>query len=222
VVATIGNYDYLWDYQFYVDGSIGLDAHASGYVQGNYYRPDDEGKWGPRIEQTLAGTLHTHVMNFKADFDLIDSQNTFVKTDLIVENITQPWFPEKGTFEMMRLNFTELQSEDEGLLPVPANGQSMYTIVNKNAKNKWGESRGYRIIPGLSNVHLPSQHSPFFLKSAEFAKQAFAVSRHSDSEPYSSAAQNQNIPLTPQVEFYKFFDGQDLIQQDLVTWVNLG
>lgn len=91
---------------------------------------------------------------------------------------------------MLRLNFTEVQSEDDGLLPLPANGQTMYTVVSKNSKNKWGETRGYRIFPALSNVHLPSQHSPVFLKSAGFAKKAFAVSRHQDGEPYSLAAQN--------------------------------
>ena len=60
--------------------------------------PDDEGFWGPRVEQTITGTLHTHVMNFKADFDLVYEKNTFVKTDIVVENITQPWFKELGEF----------------------------------------------------------------------------------------------------------------------------
>ena len=222
VIATVANYDYLWDYTFWVDGTIGVDAHASGYVQANYYRPDDKGKWGPRIQETISGTLHTHVMNFKADFDLGGTANTFVKTDIVVENITQPWFPERDTFEMMRYNITELQTEDEGLLPVPANGQSKYTIVNKNLKNKWGEPRGYRIVPGLSNVHLASQNSPFFIKSAQFAKQAFAVSRQHDTEPGSATTLNQNVPSAPMVEFRKFFNSEPLVQQDLVAWVNLG
>jgi len=221
-IATVGNYDYLFDYGFLVDGSISIDVHASGYVQSNYFREDDERKWGPRIHDTISGALHTHVMNFKADFDLIDSNNTFVKTDIIVENITQPWYPERGTFEMMRYNISEIQTEDEGLLPLPTNGQSMYSVVNKSHKNKWGESRGYRIIPGLSNIHLASQYSPFFLKSAQYAKQVFAVSRQHDTEPCSSAALSQNLPEAPPVEFWKFFDGEDLVQQDLVAWVNLG
>ena len=217
-----GNYDYLWDYGFYVDGTVSIDAHASGYVQANYYRPDDNGLWGPCIQETIAGTLHTHVMNFKADFDLINPNNTFYKVDIIVENITQPWFPERGTFEMMRYNITELQTEDEGLLPVPANGQSMYTIANKDALNEWGNPRGYRILPGLSNVVLASKLSPFFLKSAEYAKQPFAIPRHHDTEPAASAGLGQNVPEAPLVEFWKFFDGESLVQEDIVAWVNLG
>lgn len=153
VIATVGNYDYLWDYAFYVDGSIGIDAHASGYIQANYYKPGDGGQWGPRLTETLTGTLHTHVMNFKVDFDIIDEKNTFLKTDLILENVTQrkpsfcycpnhtnniltAWYPELGTFEMARLNFTEIVSEDEGLLDVPVNGQTMYTMTNTAHPNR--------------------------------------------------------------------------------------
>ena len=222
MIATVGNYDYLWDYGFYVDGTISVDAHASGYIQANYYRADDEGLWGPRVEQTIAGTLHTHVMNFKADFDLIDEKNTFVKTDIVVENVTQPWYEELGEFEMMRYNITELQNEDDGLIDLPPNGQTMFTVVNKNHTNKWGVPRGYCILPGLSNVVLASKNSPFFLKNAQFAKQPIAVSRQHDTEPASSATLNQNVPKAPLVEFWKFFDGESLMQEDLVTWVNLG
>jgi primary-amine oxidase len=222
MVATVGNYDYLWDYGFFVDGTITVDAHASGYIQGNYFRPDDEGQWGPRVAETLAGTLHTHVMNFKADFDLIDENNTFVKTDIIVENITQPWFTELGTFEMMRYNISDVESEDDGLINLAPNGQTMFAVVNKDRLNEWGVPRGYRILPGLSNVVLASQNSPFFLKNAQFAKQPIAVSRQHDNEPSSTATLNQNVPQAPLTEFYRFFDGESLVQEDLVTWVNLG
>lgn len=123
---------------------------------------------------------------------------------------------------MMRYNFTEISTEDDGRLAVPANGQSMYSIINKNQTNQWGVPRGYRIVPGLSNVVLASHNSPFFQKSGEAYKQPFAVTRHHDTEPSSSSALNQNLPFAPPVEFYKFFNGEDLIQQDIVAWVNLG
>lgn len=199
-----------------------VDVHASGYVHATYYRPEDKGRFGPRIQETISGTLHTHVMNFKADFDLLDTANTFLKTDLVVKNVEQPWFPDLGEFELPQYKITELQTEDGGILPVPANGQSMYTVINKDHCNKWGEPRGYRIMPGLGNVHLPSLHSPFFLKSAQFAKQALAVTRQHDTEPGATATLNQNVPYAPLVEFSKFFDGESLVQEDLVAWVNLG
>jgi primary-amine oxidase len=221
-VASIGNYDYIWDYGFWVDGTITVDAHASGYVQATYYRPEDQGKWGPRISDLLSGTLHTHVMAFKADFDLVDEKNTFVKTEIVVENVTQPWFPEHGEFEMMGYKTSDLETEDEGLFNMPVNGQAMYQIVNKEHKNKWGEHRGYRVMPGVSPVHLPSQNSPFFRKSGQFAKQQFAVSRQHDHEQQATATLNQNVPEAPMLEFWKYFNGESLAQEDLVLWFNLG
>lgn len=223
MISTLGNYDYIWDYGFVVDGSITLDAYASGYVQANYYRPDDAGRWGPRIGETIAGTMHTHVMNFKADFDLVDARNTFVRTGLVVENVTQPWYPERGAFESMRYDVRELATEAEGLLDSPPNGQAMYTVVNKQQLNAWDEPRGYRVVPGVSNVHLPSPRSPFLLRSGQHAKQAFAVSRQHDTEPASTAALSGNVPEAPLVEFWGFFaDDEPLQQEDLVVWANLG
>jgi len=122
----------------------------------------------------------------------------------------------------MRYNFTEIASEDSGILPAAVNGQTMYTVINKNATNKWGVPRGYRIVPGISNIVLASHNSPFFLKSGQAYKQSLAVTRQHDTEPSSSAALNQNLPMAPPVEFYKFFDGESLVQEDLVAWVNLG
>lgn len=90
----------------------------------------------------------------------------------------------------MRYNISDLQTEDEGLLPLPAKGQSMYTIISKKHTNKWGVPRGYRILPGLSNIHLESLTNLFFLKNGQAYKQAFAVSRHHDTEPHASAALN--------------------------------
>lgn len=161
-------------------------------------------------------------MNFKADFDLLGTANTLLKTDLVVKTVSQEWFKELGDFEIMQYETTEVQSEKDSVLPVPENAQSMYTIVNKEHKNKWGEYRGYRIVPGVNNVHLPSMKSPFLLKSGQLAKQAFAVTRQHDSEQASSAALNQNLPEAPLVDFTEFFDGESLVQEDLVAWVNLG
>ena len=96
------------------------------------------------------------------------------------------------------------------------------SVINKERRNKWGAPRGYRILPGLSNVALPSKNSPFFLKNAQFAKQPFAVSRQHDTEPASSSSLKQNVPEAPAVELYKFLDGESLVQEDLVAWVNLG
>jgi primary-amine oxidase len=33
---------------------------------------------------------------------------------------------------------------------------------------------------------------------------------------------NQHLPGAPMVDFHKFFDGENITQEDLVAWVNIG
>lgn len=49
-----------------------------------------------------------------------------------------------------------------------------------------------------------------------------AVSRRKDREPSASSMWNFNLPGAPLVDFHKFFDGENITQEDLVAWVNIG
>lgn len=73
-----------FDYLFYLDGTIEVRLSASGYMQGGYWSPEQEG-YGARIHDTSSkhsiryvvfwivnlyihitvGNLHDHVINFK-------------------------------------------------------------------------------------------------------------------------------------------------------------
>jgi primary-amine oxidase len=209
----------MFDYTFHVDGSLEVSVRASGFLQSSFYYPD-QAKYGPRITQGTQGSFHDHIITFKADFDIVDTANSFHVTDLVVVNQTQPWFPELGEFEQMELQESYLETESR--FNWAPNNQAMYAVVNKNSTNKWDQPRGYRIIPGRSNIHVSVANSPFSKKNSEFAKQHLAVSRQHDNEPLANSVQNENLSQKPQQDFAKFFDGESLDQEDLVVWFNLG
>jgi primary-amine oxidase len=54
-IATIGNYDYLFDYVFNLDGTVEVKARASGYIQGAYYA--NNGEYGYQIHDALSGSM---------------------------------------------------------------------------------------------------------------------------------------------------------------------
>ena len=54
-IATVGNYDYLFDYSFYLDGSIEVTARASGYIEGAYYAKNEA--FGYRIHDAMSGSM---------------------------------------------------------------------------------------------------------------------------------------------------------------------
>lgn len=120
----------------------------------------------------------------------------------------------------MELNITYMTEEQQ--FNWAPNNQAMYVILNPNATNAWGEKRGYRLVPGRSDIHLSTLKSPWSLKNSEFAKSHLAVTRQHDNEPFANSVQNVNLPFMPQQDFSKFFDGESVEDEDLVVWFNLG
>ncbi|KAG4217897.1 hypothetical protein PC116_g33623, partial [Phytophthora cactorum] len=122
-IATVGNYDYLFDYAFHVDGSLEITVRASGYLQSSFFFRD-QGAWGPRIQEATQGSLHDHVLTWKADFDILGTENNLQVTELKTVNTTQPWWPELGEFEQIALETYNV--EKERALSWADNGQLMY------------------------------------------------------------------------------------------------
>ncbi|ORY00355.1 copper amine oxidase [Clohesyomyces aquaticus] len=218
-IATIGNNDYMFDYSSHIDGSLEVIFRASGYLQSSFYYPD-QAKWGPRIQQAPQGSLHNHILSFKGDFDIIGTRNSLRVSDLVSKNQSLPWFPELGEFSQMEMEIYDIETERQ--FNWAPNNQAMYTILNYNETNAWGEPRGCRIVPGRSNIHLSILDSPWSLKNCEFAKSHLAVTRQHDNEPYANSFQNINLPHAPQQDFARFFDGESVENEDLVLWFNLG
>lgn len=211
--------DYMFDYGFHMDGSLEVSVRASGYLQSSFYYPT-QGKWGPRIQQATQGSLHDHIITFKGDFDILGTKNSLQVSELKMINQTQPWFPELGTFEQMEMDVSIMQTEKQ--FNWAPNNEAMYVVLNQNKTNAWGEKRGYRIVPGRSDIHLSALNSPWSLKNSEFAKTHLAVSRQHDNEVFANSVQNANLPWAPQQDFSKFFDGESVEDEDLVVWFNLG
>ncbi|KAL7623325.1 hypothetical protein AAE478_007006 [Parahypoxylon ruwenzoriense] len=218
-IATVGNYDYLFDYAFHVDGSLEITVRASGYLQSSFYYRD-QGNWGPRIQEATQGSLHDHVLTWKADFDILDAENSLQVTELRVVNTTQPWWPELGEFEQIELATYNVETERR--LSWAENGQVAYSVNHARETNRWGAPRGYRIVPGKSPIRLSTLESPFSRHNTALSKSHLAVTRQHDTEPWGNSVQNLNMPWAPQQDFDRFFDGESVEGEDLVVWFNLG
>lgn len=76
-VVSCDNYAHLFsvfDYIFQIDGTIEVRLSASGYLQGGYWEPAQEG-YGTAIRETTMGSLHDHVINYK-----VSSSGRFIFT----------------------------------------------------------------------------------------------------------------------------------------------
>ncbi|KAH9832077.1 amine oxidase catalytic domain-containing protein [Rhodofomes roseus] len=222
-IATVGNYDYLFDYIFHIDGTIEVRLSASGYLQGGFWEPSQEG-YGTAIRDTTMGSLHDHVINYKVDLDVAGEKNSLLFTHTHQEEVEQPWFEDDwgSTVLQQKITRTFIESEDDALLKFPYNFQGGYSLVNRDETNRWGIPRGYAIHPGYNPVHNTVVGSKRLLDNANWARYNLAVSKRKETEPTSSSMWNQNLPGAPMVNFHKFFDGENITQEDLVAWVNVG
>ena len=82
-VSTVGNYDYMFDYEFYLDGSIHVTVRASGYVQASFWASNIGGEDGFHIHDYLLGSMHDHVLNYKLDLDVAGTANSLVRSALV-------------------------------------------------------------------------------------------------------------------------------------------
>ncbi|KAJ6784037.1 hypothetical protein PWT90_00324 [Aphanocladium album] len=214
-VAVVGNYDYSIDYIFYLDGSIEVKFRASGYIQGAYYVPGESEEYGYRVHDQFASSLHDHVLNFKADFDILGQENTLVSVDIEPATVQYPWAPgeRRSTMKLARRVV-----ETETGLTWPANSGSHLVVLNNGSSNSWGEKRGYRIMPGSgmgAPAHLTFQGSETLGRAAEWAQKDLWVSRQKDTEAKSSSPASNFIPDEPMIDFGKFIDGESVVQEDL-------
>lgn len=218
-ISTVGNYDYAFSYSFYLDGSMGVEVRASGYIQSAYFAQNQD--YGFQIHDQLSGSMHDHVLNFKADFDVLGTANTVQLMRNTPVATTYPWSGNK-TRNTMKLTRTFVESEDESRLMWDANSQTQILVVNRDETNDYGEYRGWRVLPLSGTAHLTVENSSNLVDAARWAEYDVQITRQKDTEPRSAHAYNSQDVFDPPVNFAEFFDGESLEQEDLVVWFNLG
>ena len=120
----------------------------------------------------------------------------------------------------MTLQRSFIETEDDGKLNWDANNAIMYSVVNKDQVNKYGEYRSYKIFPatGYRN-YLQENNCSILGNSLNWADHHLYVAQHHDTELHSAYPYNGRDPNVPVIDFGKFFNGESLDQEDLVMYV---
>ncbi|KAF2742211.1 amine oxidase catalytic domain-containing protein [Sporormia fimetaria CBS 119925] len=217
-VCTVGNYDYMFDYQFFLDGSIEVHVRASGYISAAYFANNED--YGFHIHDFLSGSMHDHVITFKADLDILGTENSVQKVEFVADKAKYPWT--KGYRNTFRADKSFITNESKSKLNWAPNDAAIYAIVNKDAPNNYGEYPGYRIRKAAGASHLTQTSSTSTGSAANYATHDLYITRQKDSEPRAADPFNGHDTVDPLVDFSKFFDKESLDQEDLVAWFNLG
>ncbi|EKG10001.1 Copper amine oxidase [Macrophomina phaseolina MS6] len=223
-VSTIADYDYVISYKFYTDGSIGVEAEASGYIIAAHRAHNHD--YGYSIHDHLSGSMHEHIINFKADFDVLGTQNTVQMVRNVPTTQVYPWSNGKAR-STMRLERSFITNEDQGRWNWDdSTAQKQLVVVNQDAINAYGEMRGYQLVPGqpaaATHARLTAINSTSLGRTAGWSSHDVHITAQHDTEPRSAYPFNAHDLYDPPIDFDRFFNGEDLNQTDLVIWFNLG
>lgn len=208
----------LFSYEFYLDGSMQIKLQASGYISAAYAGNDDG--YGYRVHDQISASPHEHVVNFKADFDVLGKENSLQLAEFVP--VTKDYVWSDGPRNTFQIERSFVESENQGRMTWSARGATQYNVVNTDRRNRFGEYRGYRIAASGPTAHLTAPASSNLREAVHPFTFDLAVTRRKDTEPKSAHHYNGMDVLAPMVNFDDFFDGESLRQEDIVLWFNLG
>lgn len=202
---NIGNYTYMVDYVFRLDGSIDVRAGATGTTlnRGISANGVDE-RFGGTVSPNIAAPNHQHFFNFRIDFDVDGPANRLVEanTQSVPSTFGNAW------------STTETSITTEGFRDINPTTTRRWSVESTTAKNALGEPTAYEIEPhDAARAYSETSFEP--LQHAPFAQHALWVTRFKDGElfaagdyPNASAA-GEGLPKY--VADHANVDGKDLV-----------
>ncbi|SJL15663.1 related to peroxisomal amine oxidase (copper-containing) [Armillaria ostoyae] len=83
MVCTLANYEYIWNYQFYQDGTIELEARLTGILQVYVAQDGEKSKYGTLVAPNVNAQYHQHLFSVRVDPMIDGLNNTVIESDVL-------------------------------------------------------------------------------------------------------------------------------------------
>jgi len=222
-VATVVNYDYIFDFIFHQNGAIQVRATSTGYMLTSFYL-QSEADYGFRLRDQVSGTLHHHLFHFKADMDINGPENRFEVIEVTPVTVDNSRWSKSGNamFSQTKMVRKEVKTERDAALKYNFNTPKYLTFYNNKHKSDFGVPRAYRLlVNGISKQMFPENTGQE--ASFSWARYQVAVTKYKESERRSSSIYAIWDANRPMVNFQSFIDDNESItDQDQVAWITMG
>ena len=223
-IATVGNYDYLFDWVFSQDGGIKVDVGATGICSAKAVESRDateaaskgEEVYGRFVDEYTVAVNHDHFVMYRLDFDVDGPSNHFVK-DMLKPIAFDAGTPRRsGWIVESRI----AEKEQDAQLRVNMERPAMWRIGNSTKQNAWGYATGYMFHPGMSHISLLSDED-WPQRRAAFSKYTMWVTPYAPDEQFAAGPfPNQSDGSGGIAEWTSA--NRNIRDTDIVAWYSMG
>ena len=215
-MATVGNYEYLFYWNFYLDGSVEFEIKLTGILSLGAVQEGEKPPFGTIVAPGLYAPNHEHYFSVRMDMRLDGEHNNVYEVDSISEPVGDT-NPHLNAWRAVKRHLTA-ESEAQ-CLPNPLAGRT-WLITSADKKNHLGEPTGYKIEPGAYSAPLWREGSEQSDRGGFATKQLWATAY----DPSQKFAAGQYVAQNPGGDgLPRYVEGnRSLVDADLVLWYTMG
>lgn len=193
MVASVGNYDYILDWEFKTSGSIKFVVSLTGLleVKGTPYTHADQiaqDAHGTLVAENTLAIYHDHYVTYHLDLDVDGTNNSFVKNTITTRRNTGS--VATGGANTPRRSYWTVRrevAETEADVQVDVDARPAdLLVVNPNKKTRMGNEVGYRVVPAGATAASVLTDDDFPQRRANYCKKQVWVTPYNKSEKWAS------------------------------------
>lgn len=215
-IATVGNYEYGFYWNLYLDGSIEFEVKLTGVLSVGAVPDGVTPEFGTMIAQGLYAPNHQHFFSLRLDMRVDSDRNDLFEVDTVADP-TGPSNPHGNAWRSRRRH---LRSESLAQrLPDPLAGRA-WLVASADTTSAVGAAPAYKIEPGHYTPPFWQPGSQQANRGAFAEKQLWATV-YDPAQRYAAGEYVAQHPGGDGLVAYTAGD-RSLVASDLVLWYTLG
>ena len=213
---TAGNYDYLFDWVFQQDGTLRMDAAATGMdaTKTAAGTTADE-QFGRLIAPGRVGVNHSHFFSFRIDLDVDGTGNSLLVDRLVPQRLPA----ENARRSVWAVQTDAARTEREGMRMSTMEKPELWRFVNPAVKGAFSGFVGYQ-IDSHSAMSLLAPDD-YLRQRAAFTEHMLWVTPYDRRELYAAGDYPTNHTAGDGLPKWTAAN-RALTNTDLVAWVTMG